>query len=151
MVTNRRWPAATRARRPIVAAVRVCGSGEDRPDGHNDHDDPDRDAGATMTDQSQRYEHDKESREQAGRSLPSTTFGPPFWAIRRSGAEKPAVPQRPSPHRRLSLDTSRASIKHVTERAGIASVTVAFDRYGHLYPNEDRQLADQLAHIGLYQ
>lgn len=44
-----------------------------------------------------------------------------------------------------------ASIKHVTERAGIASVTVAFDRYGHLYPNEDRQLADQLAHIGLYQ
>ena len=44
-----------------------------------------------------------------------------------------------------------ASIKHVTERAGIASVTVAFDRYGHLYPNEDRQLADRLAHIGLYQ
>ena len=43
-----------------------------------------------------------------------------------------------------------ASIKHVTERAGIASVTVAFDRYGHLYPNEDRQLADRLAHIGLY-
>ena len=37
------------------------------------------------------------------------------------------------------------------KRAGIASVTVAFDRYGHLYPNEDRQLADQLAHIGLYQ
>jgi len=44
-----------------------------------------------------------------------------------------------------------ASIKHVTERAGIASVTVAFDRYGHLYPNEDRQLADRLAHIGLYR
>ena len=44
-----------------------------------------------------------------------------------------------------------ASIKAVTERAGIASVTTAIDRYGHLYPNEDRQLADQLAHIGLYQ
>lgn len=37
-----------------------------------------------------------------------------------------------------------ATIKHVTERAGIASATTAFDRYGHLYPTEDRDLADRL-------
>ena len=37
-----------------------------------------------------------------------------------------------------------ATIKHVTEWAGIASVTTAFDRYGHLYPSEDRDLADRL-------
>jgi len=96
VVTNRRRSAATRARRPIVAAVRVCGSGQDRPDGRDDHDDPDRDAGATMTDQSCRDEYDKESREQTGGSSPLTMFGPPFWAISRTRAEKPAaLPERP--------------------------------------------------------
>jgi integrase len=44
-----------------------------------------------------------------------------------------------------------ATIKQVTARAGIASVATAFDRYGHIFPNEDRQLADRLALIGLYQ
>ena len=37
-----------------------------------------------------------------------------------------------------------ATIKAVTARAGIASVATAFDRYGHLYPTEDRDLADRL-------
>ena len=96
MVTNRRRSAATRARRPIAAAARVCGSGQDRPDGRDDQDDPDRDAGATMTDQSRRDEYDKESREQTGGSSPLTMFGPPFWAISRTRAEKPAaLPERP--------------------------------------------------------
>ena len=44
-----------------------------------------------------------------------------------------------------------ATIKAVTARAGIASVATAFDRYGHLYPNEDHQLADLLAHTGVYE
>ena len=92
MVTNRRRPAATRARRPIATAARRSGSGQDRPDGQNDHDDPDRDAGATTTDGTQRDEYDNDSPEQAGRSSPSTMFGPPFWAIRRTCAEKPAAP-----------------------------------------------------------
>jgi len=37
-----------------------------------------------------------------------------------------------------------ATIKQVTARAGIASVATAFDRYGHIFPNEDRDLADRL-------
>ena len=37
-----------------------------------------------------------------------------------------------------------ANVKLVTERAGIASVRTAFDTYGHLYPNEDRELANRL-------
>ncbi len=37
-----------------------------------------------------------------------------------------------------------ATIKQVTVRAGIASVATAFDRYGHIFPNEDRDLADRL-------
>ena len=45
---------------------------------------------------------------------------------------------------------SGASIKNVTERAGIASVATAFDRYGHLYKNEDRELAERLSASGLY-
>ena len=43
-----------------------------------------------------------------------------------------------------------ASIKNVTERAGIVSVATAFDRYGHLYPNEDRELAGRLSNSALY-
>ncbi len=37
-----------------------------------------------------------------------------------------------------------ATIKHVTERSGTKSVKTAFDRYGHLYPNADKELADRL-------
>jgi len=37
-----------------------------------------------------------------------------------------------------------ASIKEVTGRAGIRSVTTAFDRYGHVYPEADRELAQRL-------
>ncbi len=37
-----------------------------------------------------------------------------------------------------------AIIKQVTARAGIASVATAFDRYGHIFPNEDRDLAQRL-------
>ena len=37
-----------------------------------------------------------------------------------------------------------ATIKQVTARAGIASVATAFDRYGHILPNEDRDLARRL-------
>ena len=37
-----------------------------------------------------------------------------------------------------------ANVKLVTERAGIASVRTAFDTYGHLYPNADRELANRL-------
>jgi len=37
-----------------------------------------------------------------------------------------------------------ANIKHVTERSGIKSVKTALDRYGHLYPNADQELADCL-------
>ena len=34
---------------------------------------------------------------------------------------------------------------------GHSSITVTLDRYGHLYPNEDSQLADLLAHTGVYE
>ena len=37
-----------------------------------------------------------------------------------------------------------ANVKLVTERAGIASVRTAFDTYGHLHPNADRELANRL-------
>jgi integrase len=37
-----------------------------------------------------------------------------------------------------------ATIKQVTARAGIASVATAFDRYGHILPNEDQDLARRL-------
>ena len=37
-----------------------------------------------------------------------------------------------------------ATIKQVTARAGIASVATAFDRYGHILPNEDQDLAKRL-------
>ena len=53
----------------------------------------DRDPGdleAVVVDVSDEYDND--SPEQAGRSSPSTMFGPPFWAIRRTCAEKPAAP-----------------------------------------------------------
>ena len=91
MLTNRRRPAATRARRPIATAARRSGSGQNRPDDRKDQDDPDNNAGATTTDGTQRDEYDNDSPEQAGRSSLSTMFGPPFWAIRWSGAEKSAV------------------------------------------------------------
>ncbi len=42
------------------------------------------------------------------------------------------------------------TIKNVTERSGISSVATAFDRYGHLYPNEDRELAERLSNSSLY-
>ena len=42
------------------------------------------------------------------------------------------------------------TIKNVTERSGISSVTTAFDCYGHLYPNEDRELAQRLADTGIH-
>ena len=48
-------------------------------------------------------------------------------------------------HSAISLWIHRgATIKQVTTRAGIASVTTAFDRYGHIFPNEDRNLATRL-------
>ena len=54
-------------------------------------------------------------------------------------------------HTAISLwITNSATIKNVTERAGIASVATAFDRYGHLYPNEDRELAQRLASSGIH-
>ena len=43
-----------------------------------------------------------------------------------------------------------ASIKNVTERSGISSVTTALDRYGHLHPNEDRKLAERLSTSGIH-
>ena len=39
----------------------------------------------------QTADYRNDSPEQTGRSSPLTMFGPPFWAIRRSGAEKPVV------------------------------------------------------------
>jgi len=44
-----------------------------------------------------------------------------------------------------------ATIKQVTARAGIASVATAFDRYGHILPNEDRDLARRLDQTGAYK
>ena len=109
MVTNRRRSAAPRARRPIATAARRSGSGQDRPDGQNDHDDPDRDAGATTTDGTQRDEYDNDSPKQAGGSSPLTMFGPPFWAISRTRAEKPAaLPERPRSVILAVLDLGRA-------------------------------------------
>ena len=48
-------------------------------------------------------------------------------------------------HTAISLWINKgATIKQVTTRAGISSVATAFDRYGHIFPNEDRDLADRL-------
>ena len=38
--------------------------------------------------------------------------------------------------------------KEIQSRAGHSSITVTLDRYGHLFPGMDEQLADKLDDIG---
>ena len=67
-----------------------------------------------------------------------------FWRPGRhqGGAGPPSAP-RPSPHRRRPLDQDRADpLRCRASRAQISQLTQ--DRYGHLFPEADREVADRL-------